>query len=123
MGLNTFARCRPDVAQRDARACHRAGLPGTNCHGRSGIPARRTERLHQEFVGEQFRADLKQPLIVENRPGAGGNIAAESVARSAGDGYTTLATIDTVVTDNPYLYKTLNSKADVDLVPVIYLAN
>jgi tripartite-type tricarboxylate transporter receptor subunit TctC len=75
------------------------------------------------LVGEQFRADLKQPLIVENRPGAGGNIAAEFVARSAGDGYTLLATIDTVVTANPYLYKTPNLKADVDLVPVIYLAN
>src|SRR3954463_16582932 len=62
------------------------------------------------LVGEQFRADLKQPLVVENRPGAGGNIAAEFVARPAADGYTLLATIDTVVTANPYLYKTPNLK-------------
>src|SRR5690349_1081106 len=65
------------------------------------------------LIGEQFRTDLKQPLVVENRPGAGGNIAAEFVARSAADGYTLLATIDTVVTANPYLYKTANLKADV----------
>ena len=75
------------------------------------------------LVGQQFQTNLKQPLVVENRPGAGGNIAAEYVARSAADGYTLLATIDTVVTANPYLYKTPNLKADVDLVPVIYLAN
>jgi tripartite-type tricarboxylate transporter receptor subunit TctC len=45
------------------------------------------------------------------------------VARSVPDGYTLLATIDTVVTANPYLYKTLSFKADADLTPVIYLAN
>ena len=75
------------------------------------------------LVGEQFRTGMKQSLIVDNRPGAAGNIAAELVARSLPDGYTLLATIDTVVTANPSLYKTLNFKADADLAPVIYLAN
>jgi len=75
------------------------------------------------LVGEQFKADMNQVLIVENRPGAGGNIAAEFVAHSAADGYTLLATVDTVVTANPFLYKTANLHGGADLTPVIYLAN
>ena len=75
------------------------------------------------LIGEPFNAVMKQPLVADNRPGAGGNLAAEVVARSAADGYTLLATIDTVVTINPHLYKKLSFKADADLRPVIYLAN
>jgi tripartite-type tricarboxylate transporter receptor subunit TctC len=75
------------------------------------------------LVGEPFQAALKQPLIAENKPGAGGNIGAEVVTRAAPDGYSLLATVDTVVTVNPRLYRNLSFKADVDLVPVIYLAN
>ena len=75
------------------------------------------------LIGEPFNAAMKQPLIADNRPGAGGNLAAELVARSPADGYTLLATIDTVVTINPHLYKKLSFKADVDLRPVIYFAN
>jgi tripartite-type tricarboxylate transporter receptor subunit TctC len=74
-------------------------------------------------IGESFLADAKQPLILDNQPGAGGNIGAEAVARAVPDGYTLLGTIDTVVTANPRIYKKLSFKADADLVPVIYLAN
>jgi len=70
-----------------------------------------------------FQAQFKQALVIEHRPGAGGNIAAEAVARSAADGHTLLVTVDTVATVNPRLYPNLKVRADVDLVPVIYLAN
>ncbi|HRD88000.1 MAG TPA: tripartite tricarboxylate transporter substrate binding protein [Accumulibacter sp.] len=70
-----------------------------------------------------FRSKFKQPLIIDNRPGTRGNIAAAAVARSTPDGYTLLVTADTVVTSNPRLYQELEFKADRELVPVIYLAN
>jgi tripartite-type tricarboxylate transporter receptor subunit TctC len=75
------------------------------------------------LVNGPFQAKFKQSLAIENRPGAGGNIAAGAVARSAPDGYTLLVTTDTVVTVNPHLYRKLGFRADADLVPVIYLAN
>ncbi len=75
------------------------------------------------MVDGPFQTAFRQPLVIENRPGAGGNIAAEAVARSAPDGHTLLVTVDTVATINPRLYPNLKFKADVDLVPVIYLAN
>ncbi len=75
------------------------------------------------LIDGSFQAAFKQPLIIENRPGAGGNIGAEAVTRAVPDGHTLLVTVDTVVTVNPRLYQNLKFKADVDLVPVIYLAN
>lgn len=75
------------------------------------------------MVDGPFQAALKQPLVIENRPGAGGNIGAEAVVRAAPDGHTLLVTVDTVVTVNPRLYPNLKFKADADLVPVIYLAS
>ena len=75
------------------------------------------------LVNGPFQEKFKQAMVIENRPGAGGNIAAEEVAGSAPDGYTLLVTTDTVVTSNPHMYRNLKFKADVELVPVIYLAN
>ena len=75
------------------------------------------------MVDGRFQAAYQQALVIENRPGAGGNIGAEAVARAAPDGHTLLVTVDTVVTVNPRIYATRKFKADADLVPVIYLAN
>ncbi|MBU4609511.1 tripartite tricarboxylate transporter substrate binding protein [Achromobacter sp. GG226] len=53
---------------------------------------------------EKMQPVLKQPLILENKPGAAGNVGAADVARSAPDGYTWLWSTDTVVTINPHVY-------------------
>jgi tripartite-type tricarboxylate transporter receptor subunit TctC len=58
-------------------------------------------------VAEKLSAALKQPVVVEARAGAGGNIAADTVSKSEPDGYTLLFTLSTTLTVNPHLYKGL----------------
>ncbi len=60
---------------------------------------------------------LGQPVVVENRVGAGGNIGMEGVARSAPDGHTLLHTSDGPILINPHLYK-LGIDVEKDLIPV-----
>ena len=76
------------------------------------------------MVLDKMSAALKQPFVVENKPGAGGNIAADMVAKSAPDGYTLLFAIDTTFTVNPWIYKTLPFDPAKDFavisVPVTY---
>lgn len=59
-----------------------------------------------------------QPIIVENRPGAGGNIAAMAGVRAAPDGYTLLLVTDVLMTVNPLMYKELGFDPIKDFVPV-----
>ena len=58
------------------------------------------------LLTEQMSGVLGQPMVVENRPGAGGNIAAEAVARAAPDGHTLFLGGATILLANKYLYRT-----------------
>ena len=71
---------------------------------------------------EKIQTILKQPVVIENQPGAGGNIGAASVARAAPDGYTFLFATDTLLTVNPHVYKTMPFKLD-DLKPISVLSS
>lgn len=73
-------------------------------------------------LAEKLQASFGQPVVVENKPGAGGNIGADLVAKSAADGYTILITIDTPVTINPGVYKSLPFRP-ADLKPVMTVAS
>jgi tripartite-type tricarboxylate transporter receptor subunit TctC len=61
---------------------------------------------------------LKQPIVIDNKPGANGNIGTAEAARASGDGYTWLWTTDTTLTVNPHVYEKMQFKAG-DLQPVI----
>ncbi|MFO1302211.1 MAG: tripartite tricarboxylate transporter substrate binding protein [Burkholderiales bacterium] len=68
-------------------------------------------------VGQPLQEALKQPVIVENRPGAGGNIGMEAVARAAPDGYTLLMASNAIATNNA-LFPKLTFDGRKDFTPV-----
>jgi tripartite-type tricarboxylate transporter receptor subunit TctC len=78
--------------------------------------------LVMRTAAEKILANLKQPIVIENQPGAGGNIGAASVARAAPDGYTFLFATDTLLTVNPHVYKSMPFKLD-DLKPISVLSS
>jgi tripartite-type tricarboxylate transporter receptor subunit TctC len=69
-------------------------------------------------LGHRFRESFGQPVVIENKPGASNQIAAEYVARSSGDGYTLLVSPEATVAINPYLFGKLRYDAAKDFVPV-----
>ncbi|MCT9074098.1 tripartite tricarboxylate transporter substrate binding protein [Cupriavidus gilardii] len=72
-------------------------------------------------LGEEMSQTLGQSIVVENRPGAGGNIGAELVARSPADGYTMLIVANGMAV-NPALYRKLSYDPIKDFAPVSLLA-
>jgi tripartite-type tricarboxylate transporter receptor subunit TctC len=73
-------------------------------------------------LADALQKDLKQPFIVDNRPGAGGNIGADLVAKSPADGYTVLLGIDSTFTINPHLYASMPFAAK-DLKPLMIFSS
>jgi tripartite-type tricarboxylate transporter receptor subunit TctC len=73
------------------------------------------------LLAEKLQAGLGQPVVVENRPGAGGNIGAQQVARQSADGYT-LMTTSGAFAISPSLFKTLGYDPVKDFVPVTKIA-
>ena len=69
-------------------------------------------------IGNELAKELKQPVVVDNRPGAGGNLGTEAVAKAANDGYTLLYGIGSTFTANPHLYGKLNFDPLKDLTAV-----
>ena len=73
------------------------------------------------IVAPKLSESMGQHWVVDNRAGAGGNLASEIVARANPDGHTVLLALDTMLTANPILYK-LPFSVEKDLQPVVILA-
>ncbi|MEP6872927.1 MAG: tripartite tricarboxylate transporter substrate binding protein [Burkholderiales bacterium] len=76
--------------------------------------------ISARLVSDKLSARLGQPVVIDNRGGAGGTVGAEAAARSAGDGYT-LVLVTTGHAVNPSLYPKLGYDLGTDLVPIAQL--
>jgi tripartite-type tricarboxylate transporter receptor subunit TctC len=73
-------------------------------------------------LAEQMRGNLGQPVIVENKPGAGGNLGADLVAKAEPDGYSIVMGAVATHAINPYLFKKMPYDANRDFTPVVRVA-
>jgi len=85
------------------------------------FPAGGTSDILSRAVGQKLTEQWKQPVIVDNRPGASANIGAELLVKSPPDGYT-LFCASTIHTINPSLYSKLSYDPVRDFTPITLLA-
>lgn len=78
--------------------------------------------LMGRLLSERLTVALGKPVLVENRPGAAGNVGAAEVARAAPDGHTVLIALFSIVTSNPHLYERLPFDPLKDFAPVTAIA-
>jgi tripartite-type tricarboxylate transporter receptor subunit TctC len=71
---------------------------------------------------DRVRVELNQPIVIENKPGAGGNIGGAEASRSPADGYTVLCTGNATHIANPFLYASQGFDPQKDLAPVTAIA-
>jgi tripartite-type tricarboxylate transporter receptor subunit TctC len=84
-------------------------------------PAGGAVDLIARTLGERLSEQMQQPVVVENRPGANGGLAAADVARSTPDGYTLFVAVDTNLVVNPSLYPNLPYDPFRDFAPISVL--
>ncbi|MES2184795.1 MAG: tripartite tricarboxylate transporter substrate binding protein [Pseudomonadota bacterium] len=75
------------------------------------------------LIAPKLGEALGQPVFIENKPGAGGNIAASAVLAAPADGHTLLMCTTGVLSIQPFLYKKLPFDPEHDIVPVTQIAN
>jgi tripartite-type tricarboxylate transporter receptor subunit TctC len=86
------------------------------------IPPGGAPDISARMLAQSLSETLGWSVVIENRPGANGNIASEQVAKSAPDGYTLLLHADSGITINPHVYAKLPFDALKDLLPVASVA-
>lgn len=86
-----------------------------------GYPPGGSADIIARLVGQSVSARLGQPIVIENKPGSGTNMAGDAAAKSAPDGYSLLHASDNLFATNPHLYARMPFDPLNDLVPVATL--
>jgi len=87
------------------------------------FPAGGAVDISARAIGAELSKSLGQQVVVENRPGAGGNLAAEAAARSAPDGYTLFMATSAILAVNPVLYAKVPFDPIKDFAPISVVAS
>lgn len=87
------------------------------------VPPGSAPDITARVVGDKLAESMGQAVVIDNRPGAGGNIAGDIVAKAPPDGYTLALCVDSQLVINPHVYNKMPFDPLKDLVPVATLAS
>src|SRR5437016_12589162 len=87
-----------------------------------GFPPGGSGDFLARIIADELTREIGQPVVVDNKPGAGSNIATEHVARAAADGYTILLAGNFTHAINPWLYRNLAWDPHRDFTPITKVA-
>ena len=118
--LRTIARCvlATAMAALLTGAAWAQGYPSRSVTLVVGFTPGGPSDVMSRILGRKMEELLGQPFVILNRPGAGGNLAAEMVAHAAGDGYTLLMGNNSILATNAALYKRLGFDPEKDFRPI-----
>jgi tripartite-type tricarboxylate transporter receptor subunit TctC len=100
-----------------------AAYPTKPVHVVVAFTAGGTTDILARAVAQKVSDKLGQPFVIDNKPGAGGNMGTESVVRAKPDGYTLIVNSVGPISVNQTLYRKLNYDPLADLVPVVQIAD
>lgn len=106
-----------------ACAAHAQAWPAKTVRLFVGSPPGAPSDITARVFADQLSRLVKQPVIVENRPGAGNSLAAMAAAKADADGTTLVLSPDTVLTVNPHVYNNKDFDPKRDLVNVSVVAS
>jgi tripartite-type tricarboxylate transporter receptor subunit TctC len=118
MAIMTGAACMPGAWAQSANA-----YPAKPVRLIVALPAGGPTDILARLIAQPLAANLGQPIVVDNRPGAGGNIGAEMVARSPADGYTLFMGTSGPLAINASLYTHIGYDPLRDFAPIILAAS
>ena len=87
------------------------------------IPPGGAPDIAARLLAQKMTESMGQPVLVENRTGANGNVAADILAKAPPDGYTLMVAADSLLTINPHVYAKMSFDPLKDLLPVASIAS
>ena len=116
--FRSFVRSVAAALLAAASLAHAQGYPAKTIRLICPFPPGGAVDIASRSIAAELSKTMGQSVIVENKPGAGGNIGGAEAARSAPDGYTIFMTTSGINAINPALYAKMPFDPNKDLVPV-----